>query len=194
MQNTKFAKYTMVAVLLLASIGFTWMQLSSDEKDMVEVLMLARDIGKGEILAQKDFYLGKILRSSYPADMLLHTSEAEGKAALVNMSAHTLASKSMFGEPPRYEPKNGNALTSIKLLPDSAICWTSEIGEVVDVYYIEDKLEAEKLGSVIVKGKLDQRMGDDELYMFMIVEGSKKTVLDIVEKRANGRIEIVKQR
>lgn len=194
MWNTKTAKYIVITILLLTSIGITWMQLSSREEKMTDVWMLARDIKKGEMVQQSDFYMGRIRSSSYPLDLLQTVAEVEGMVALVDLRAHSLAAKNVFGEIPRYEPKKGNALTAIKMLPDSAICWTTEMGESVDVYFVEDKEPVEKLGSVIVKGKLDQRMGENELYTFMVVEGSKQTILEIVEKRTNGRIEIVKQR
>lgn len=194
MLNTKTLKYVFIFVLLLISIGLTWVQLFSNDEEMSEVWLLARDVKKGEVVKASDFYVGKMKASSYPVDCVQILTEVEGKTARVDLGMHMIATFNLFGEGNRYEPEKGNALTAIKMLPDSAICWTSELGERLDVYFVEDKQPAEKLGSVIVRGKMDQRMGEDELYTFMVVEGNQKTVLKIVEKRANGRIEIVKQR
>lgn len=194
MLNTKTLKYVFIIVLLLASIGLTWVQLVSDDEDMSEVWLLARDVKRGDVVKATDFHLGRIKASSYPGDCVKNLQEVEGKIARVDLGIHMIATKNLFGEVNHYQPEKGNALTAIRMLPDSAICWTSELGEHLDVYFVEDKQPAEKLGSVIVRGKMDQRMGEDELYTFMVVEGNQKTVLKIVEKRANGRIEIVKQR
>lgn len=115
------------------------------------------------------------------------------KVCLVNIPKGALLCQSYFKDDDKgCEVEKGKALTAIKFFPDSAICWISEIGSILDVYFVDSEGTLEKLGQVRLVQVYDQKMGSEEMLFFAVVEGTEKVVSKIVQKRGLGRIEVVK--
>ncbi len=181
----------MIVFLILLSIGLTVFQVVNNNQREFAVIEVFRDIKQGEVIEQGD--LGLVYRlEKAPLGAVQKTEDAIGKVALVDLSKGTLAMSSYFEMPVQSDVPKGYAKTAIKLLPEEAICFTSDLESDVDVYFVSDGGSVEVLGEVVVKQFYDQKIETDDLLMYVVVVGKKSVVTDIVQKRALGRIELVK--
>lgn len=169
------------------------LQLGTKEEIPSErVIGASVDIKRGEIitrdhLTEVEIDLKNVIDSysKSPEDFL-------GKTAYVDIPKGALLSKSYFFDHKLREVPKGRALTAIKLLPDSAICWITEPESILDVYFIDREGGVEVLGKVKLIHVYDQNMSSEDMLFYAVVEGSESVICKIVQKRALGRIEVVK--
>lgn len=184
-----------VAVLLIVSALLTCFQLIGENQEETEfAVSIISDIKAGERITTA--HLGMIpMPSKYLVENRPRSvEEAAGRYARVDIAGGTLVTDAFLSADDPYKIQRGRALTAIRLLPDSAICWITEIGQAVDVYFVDDLGKSAILGEVVVKKNFDPRMNEEDTLQYVVVEGDEAVVRKIVEKRAVGRLEIVKKK
>lgn len=184
----------MVAVLLLISGVLTVIQMNRTGAETTATWGVIRDVPKGQIVTEEDIGAISVLPDHRLTGVVQSEEEVIGKRAAVDLREGMIACESLFEQPERYQVRKGSAMTAIKLLPDSAICWICEEGQQVDVYFVDDGGRSENLGEVTIRGAFDQMMSDQELFFFVVVEGRTGVIERIVASRTMGRLEIVKKK
>ncbi len=180
-----------IVFLIVMSVGLTVFQLVESGQKGVDVVCVMRDVKEGQVIEKEDVGILKSL-DSLPKGALKNPDKLIGKVAVVSLSKGTVAMESYFEEVVEEDLQKGESKTAIRLTPDTAICFTSEIDSSVQVYFVGDKGELQKLGDVVLKQFYDQQMEQNDLLMYVVVEGKKSVIDKIVQKRALGRLELVK--
>lgn len=185
-----------MTVLVLLSVGLTVFQVFfKSQEQLVEDFGAARDIKAGEVIGSESVTRIKIHPSNRIGGngRVAGMEDLIGKKATVDIPGGAILSRTYFEEPVLAEQlKKGRALTAVKLMPDHAICWVAEIGSFVDIYFISDSGETERLGEVELKKVYDQKLSAEDLLLFAVVEGSESVIEKIMQRRAAGRLEIIK--
>lgn len=179
--------------LLVSSVIFSYLQWNARaEEPSVKVIGAVKDISQGERITKDHLALidihprNKI--ESYSADPEVFLDKRSG----TDIPKGAILSKCYFAAQQVDEVPEGKALTAIRLLPDSAICWIAKPDSVVDVYFVDSKGEMEVLGKVRLIEVYDQNMSSEEMLFYAVVEGDEDIIAKIVRKRAMGRLELVR--
>ncbi len=181
-----------IGFLIAFSAVITFLQLSQrPEVETVRALAFARDVAKGERIAVSDFVEINILPQNTVDNMIIDANRIAGTRAALNLPSGMIVVADFFETSDDFQPEEGNSMTAIKMLPDSAICWTTKSGSVVSVCFVDDKGEMTMLGEVKLLGVYDQRLGNDETPMFAVVEGKRNVIDQIIQRRALGRLEFL---
>lgn len=179
--------------LLVCSVILSFLQLSTKaEIPSVKVIGAKMDIKRGETIAQEHLTEIEIDERHRIDSYSLSLDDYVGKVSDVDIPKGALLSTSYLRTQTWKDVPKGRALTAIKLMPDSAICWTPETESILDVYFVDPEGELEVLGKVRLLQVYDQNMGAEDMLFYAVVEGSENVIAKIVQKRALGRIEVVK--
>lgn len=181
--------------MLCLSLGLTVVQLGQkDELETASALVLSRNMLQGEVVEASDIVEKSFLPENLPDNRLGSADEVIGKQLTVDVSAGSILLNSFFVEQFDFTVEAGHALTAVRLLPDTAICWTQEVDAEVEVCFVDSEGEMERLGKVVIRGVFDKQMGEDEALMFAVIEGKNNVVDRIISLREKGRIEFVKRK
>ncbi len=180
-----------VIFFIVMSVGLTIFQMLKTEEDAIEVVGMLRDMDAGTIVTERDVGTLYVLDSP-PAGSVERAEDIVGKVAIVSLKHDVVAMPEYFDEPVIDEVPVGYSKTAMKLSPDSAICFTSDLNSVVDVYFVGDKGETERLGEVEIKAFYDHKMNQEDVFMYAVVVGKTSVVRKIIKNRALGRLELLK--
>lgn len=186
--------------LLLCGALITIVEIKSiakaNQEDQIPVVVLKHPVEAGQILSDKDVYLKK---TDYTLGQELYIQDVDqvvGLSLIASMPAGTLINKALLTEKAYLSPEVGNALSSIKLSPEEALCWEISEGESLELVHISEEQILSYIGATVVKGVYTQqlKMNDSQelVPIYLLVEGDKKTIENLVRARGNGRIEVVK--
>ncbi len=182
-----------VVFFIVMSVGLTVFQVLKTEEDAVEVVGVLRDIPAGTIVTERDVGTMYVLDSP-PSGSVRNTAEFLGKVSVVALKQGVVAMPEYFEEPSLDEMPAGYSQTAMKLSPDSAMCFTSELDSEVDVYFVGSKGEIERLGEVTIKEFYDHKMNQEDVLVYVVVVGKTSIVQKIVKNRSLGRLELVKSK
>ncbi len=187
---------TVGAVLLLGLIltvmEINWIQ-NEKKMDTVPVVALTKSVEAGSTIKRTDLAIKEIDKSLWSEGYVSKLEDVAGKTLLVGMEGHSVVTKGSLKENAYASPESGNALTTIKLAPEEALCWTLSTGEPVNVVLVDSMLVLRDLGEVTVKGLYDNYLMDSDVPVYVLVEGSRKTIENIVTHRESGQMELLKR-
>lgn len=178
--------------LLLTAMEVKWIQ-NEKNTELIQVVGVINPLDAGEILERGNLTMYELLLNQYHDGYYRDYESVVGKTALVDFTEKTLIYDGILKEEAYDVPRPGNSLTALKLDPESALCWSLDIGEPILAVYVGDDGGYNQLGNVTVKGLFDNYMESDGVPTFVLVEGQNKTVENIIRYRSLGRIELIKQ-
>lgn len=120
--------------------------------------------------------------------------DVTGLTAVTDLSKGDILQHSMVRELGQFEVADGESMTSIRMLPDHALCWKFDLKEKVEVVFVPDisELSVKKLGKVEIRGFYDQRMENEDALTYVLVSGRRSVIENIVKHRSLGRMEFLK--
>lgn len=187
---------TVGAVLLLGLIltimEINWIQKES-KTDTVPVVSLTRSLEAGSTIQKNDVVIMEIDKSSWSEGYVSKLEDVTGKTLLIGLESHSIINNGSLKENAYGSPDSGNAITAIKLAPEEAICWSLSTGESVNVVLVDSTLVLKDLGEVTVKGLYDNYLLDSDVPVYVLVEGKRKTIENIVSHRESGQMELLKR-
>lgn len=157
------------------------------------MVALTRSIEAGSTIQKTDLVIKEINKALWSEGYANNVEDVAGKTLLIGMESHSVVPKGSLKENAYGSPESGNAITSIKLAPEEALCWTLSIGEPVNVVLVDSMFVLKDLGEVTVKGLYDNYLMDSDVSVYVLVEGSRKTIENIVSHRTNGQMELLKR-
>lgn len=191
--------------LIIGSLVLTGYEVNqinhAKQEDKIDVFVTSHALTAGTMIEEKDIDSIKIDHSLMSEHLITDKSALIGMTIKVDLPEKTILNRAFFTERTQYEPSPENALTTLKLNAEEAMCWRIEKGEQVSLMYIDLNFEGLLLGEIIIKGVFYENMverqdpGKNEtalLPSFVIIEGKSSVIDKVVELRGNGRFEIVK--
>jgi len=193
-------KTILVVTLILLSLTLTKLQINTiNEKTLQlyeEVYMFSSDISKDTVLREDHLMLGKINSQWWSDAYIKDPSEIIGKVIHKDVKKNSIVQR-----PDILEKKDalsvensGFSLTTLKLKPEEALCWVMQVGDKLSLYWVSDNNEKIPLGQIIVRNMYTDRLEEKELNemaSYLMVEGEKSVVENIVQFRNSGRFEVV---
>lgn len=191
--------------LIIGSLVLTGYEVNqinhAKQEDKIDVFVTSHALTAGTMIEEKDIDSIKIDHSLMSEHLISDKSALIGMTIKVDLPEKTILNRAFFTERTQYEPSPENALTTLKLNAEEAMCWRIEKGEQVSLMYIDLNFEGLLLGEIIIKGVFYENMverqdpGKNEtalLPSFVVIEGKSSVIDKVVELRGNGRFEIVK--
>lgn len=191
--------------LIIGSLVLTGYEVNqinhAKQEDKIDVFVTSHALTAGTLIEEKDIDSIKIDHSLMSEHLITDKSALIGMTIKVDLPEKTILNRAFFTERTQYEPSPENALTTLKLNAEEAMCWRIEKGEQVSLMYIDLNFEGLLLGEIIIKGVFYENMverqdtGKNEtalLPSFVVIEGKSSVIDKVVELRGNGRFEIVK--
>ncbi len=191
--------------LIIGSLVLTGYEVNqinhAKQEDKIDVFVTSHALTAGTMIEEKDIDSIKIDHSLMSEHLITDKSALIGMTIKVDLPEKTILNRAFFTERTQYEPSPENALTTLKLNAEEAMCWRIEKGEQVSLMYIDLNFEGLLLGEIIIKGVFYENMverqdtGKNEtalLPSFVVIEGKSSVIDKVVELRGNGRFEIVK--
>lgn len=178
--------------LILTIVEINWIQ-NEKKIDMVPVVSLNKSIEAGSTIKKMDLIIKEIDKSLWSEGYANKLEDVVGKTALIGMESYSIVTKGSLKENAYGSPESGNAITTIKLAPEEALCWTLATGEPVNVVIVDSMLVLRDLGEVTVKGLYDNYLMDSDVPVYVLVEGKRKTIENIVSNRESGQMELLKR-
>lgn len=182
----------MLLGLILTVMEINWIQ-NEKKMDAVPVVALTKSIEAGSTIKKTDLVIKEIDKSLWSEGYVDKLEDVVGKTLLIGMQGHSVVTKGSLKENAYTSPESGNAITTIKLAPEEALCWTLSTGEPVNVVLVDSMLVLRDLGEVTVKGLYDNYLMDSDVPVYVLVEGSRKTIEKIVTHRESGQMELLKR-
>lgn len=193
-------KIIIVIALLICGSLITFIEISSIKRahhvEQISVVVLKHPVEGGQILTEKDLMLKSVDQSIGSDQYTMALDQVMGLSLIASMPAGTLINKALLTEKVYHRPDTGKAMTSIRLSPEEALCWEITIGEALELVHISEEQDLNYIGMAVVKGLYNQQLTindkQDHVPIYLLVEGSKKTVENLVTARGRGRIEVIK--
>jgi len=194
-------KIITILALIILSFSLTYYQIETIKKETLQdykkVFVANKSIEEGDIILESDIKEATINSKWMSKDYFNDESEIVGKIAVTNMTDNCVITKGSvanFEEPLQLSSK-ANAITTLKVAPEEALCWESELGEILDLYFVNEAQECRYLGKIILKDRYDINLKQtSEKYMtnYLLIEADQEIVNEIVAFREAGRFEIIK--
>jgi hypothetical protein len=178
--------------LVLTVIEVNWIQ-NEKKNDTQPVVTLTRSIEAGSTIKKSDLTVKEIDKTLWSDGYVSKPEDVTGKTVLIGMESHSIITSGSLKENAYGLPETGNAITAIKLAPEEALCWTLATGEPVNVVLVDSTLVLRDLGEVTVKGLYDNYLMDSDVPVYVLVEGKRKTIENIVSHRESGQMELLKR-
>lgn len=193
-------KIIIVIALLICGSLITFIEISSIEKahhiDQISVVMLKHAVEGGQILTEKDLMIKSVDQAIGNDQYTLSLDQVVGLSLIASMPSGTLINTALLSEKVYHRPEAGKAMTSIRLSPEEALCWEISVGETLELVHITEEQTLKYIGMAVVKGLYNQQLTvndkQDHVPIYLLVEGSKKTVENLLSARGKGRIEVIK--
>ncbi len=193
-------KIIIIILLLLCGgliTGFEIKQINVAQMDTrVPIVILKETLEVGSVLSTDNLEIINVDEALAVENTFYKVDDVVGKTLAIALTKGTILSTSMITEQTFFTPSKGHALTALKLSPESIMCWEVNNGEVVELVHVSLDGELRHIGKVVVKGYYDQEMVSDSNYtslpLFILVEGERHIIDEIIRSRDNGRIEVTK--
>lgn len=194
-------KISVIIALVIASLLLTGLELNrlnqAKQMNLASVLVTSCDLTAGKKIESEDLKVIEIPVESISETAYSAKEDLLGKTVTYNLSSNTQIIEEMITENAYLVPNEGNSMTTLKLNPEEAMCWTMSKGERVLVKYIDLEGHLSELGEVMVKGRYDQSLSENNYQtsvpVYLLVEGRFEIIDAIVSKLNMGRLEIVKK-
>lgn len=189
----------LIGVIAALSIFMTLFQIQLIKKETLqsfkEVVILSRDIKVGEVIEDNDVEIGQINTAWFSDDYYTAKSNVIGKTAVVNLSRSTILSKTLVritvNENQLTDPEH--AMTTLKIVPEEALCWSLEKGDEVELFCVSQDLDTvQDLGKIMIKAIYDDRLGDESIPVYVLIEATPEAIAEIIRQRESGRFELVR--
>ncbi len=190
-------KVIFVGIVILLSVAVTFYQIQIIRRETLqtftEVVVLSHNMEAGELVQEKDLEMGRISSTWYSGDYCTSKSQVVGKTLVTDYGKFGILSNKLLtetvGEKQLTNPEN--AITTLKFLPEEALCWNLSKGDIVRVYHIDPLFEAIDMGQVTVKAVYDNNLKDDGMPIYLLVESERDVIREIVRLREAGRFEVI---
>lgn len=188
-------KWLPIIVMVILSVTLTAVYASVEytrkENEGIRLAMLNTTYVAGQPLAEEDvswiFVEGILDPSLYMTDI----SESIGKKSNVAIHEKALLQANWFEAFEMSPVRKGYAWTSLKLLPEEAVCWEFHIGERLQVVHVIEG-DLTLLGTVTVRGLYSQDLKHLTHPIYVLIEGEEKLIYQAIKLRQIGRMELLK--
>ena len=86
-----------------------------------------------------------------------------------------------------------HAMTTLKILPEEALCFRLIKGDKVSLYHTNPEGEIVEMGNVLIKGIYDANLEDAGIPVYLLIEADRKLIEDVIQFRDAGRFEVVRK-
>lgn len=174
--------------------AFEIKQINEAQEDyLLPVVVLSGDMERGDVFEKENLRIEMVQRSLASSSTFDDINEVVGKTLSISLTNQTIVMSEMLDEKNYFMPGKGLAITAIKFSPEEVMCWEIKSGEVLKIVHVDIEGQLSAIGDVIVKGQYDQSQSNNQdLPIYLLVEGKPAIIEAIIRARGNGRIEAVK--
>lgn len=192
-----YKKILVGSVFLLVSLLVTFLEIhwieSRKESDLTEIVIAKRDLGANVILQASDLESMSIASKSASEQYIKNFEAVIGRPLIVSIHKGTAITTELLLNKPKIEKKEDTSTTTLKLAPEEALAWQIEVGEQVEIAYInEETKQFDLLGSVTIEGIFDHLVKENAMPTYLLISGETAVIHKIISTRAYGKFEILK--
>ena len=188
----------MICVIAL-SIIMTFYQIHIIKQQTLQsfkdVVVLSKSLTEGTTIKASDLEMGKINTLWYSTDYYTDIQDAVGMCITTDFSKYSILSKQVLAEKvdDQIVSEVNHAMTTLKFLPEEALCFRLTKGDEVALYQINQDNEAIEMGNVVIKAIYDNNLEDGGIPIYLLIEADRKIIKDIIRFRESGRFEVVRK-
>lgn len=185
--------------MIALSIIMTFYQIHIIKKQTLQsfndVVILNKSIEAGTILKSSDLEMGKINTLWYSTDYYTRIEDVVGMYITTDFTKYSILSKQILASTVDDQTVSevNHAMTTLKFLPESALCFRLTKGDEVSLYQINQDDEVTDLGSVVIKAIYDNNLEDVGLPVYLLIEADQQIIRDIIRFRESGRFEVIRK-
>lgn len=180
--------------ILLLGVFLTAFEVSALQKakssDLVSVVVARETIEVGVVIEDRHLMMAEIPETLWQPHYFAQKESLIGSKAKERLFKKDIVSAQRLAGSDETTLKKGQAMTSLKLLPEEALCFTLETGDSVGVYLVGEGMDA-MIGSVTIRAIYDHYLGEGPVPVFVLVEGPRSLISTIIRERRRGQIELV---
>lgn len=194
-------KIAIICLLLVCSFLVTQYEINDIRKESLKetesIYVVNKDLTAGCTLEEGDLEQAQVL-SKWDNENYYQSKEGLiGQTLKIDVTKNMPLTDQMFvkkGESLK-SIKPHQAITTLKLMPEEALCWEVQPGENVTLYYIDDQTGVISLGPITINQVLDdytKPVKDKQYTTYLLIEGPKSTIEKVMSGRKTGRFELMK--
>lgn len=191
-------KLIILICVVALSIIMTFYQIHIIKKQTLQtfrdVVILSKSVEAGKRLEASDLEMGKINTLWHSSDYYTRIEDVVGMNMLTDLSKYSILSKQILSETVDEQEVSSpdHAMTTLKVLPEEALCFRFDKGEEVLLYHIDPLYVEKDLGVVMIKAIYDNNLEDTGLPVYLLIEANQEVIREIVRLRESGRFEIIR--
>lgn len=192
-----YKKVLIGCVFLLVSLAVTYFEIqwieASKKSELTEVVIAKTDLEADQVLETSDLEVMTIPTSNASEQYLKSKGLVAGRHLVVPIKKGSPITAELLLNAPKIEKRENKSVTTLKLAPEEALAWQIEVGEAVDIAYVDELTKSfTLLGNVTIEGVFDHLVKDNAMPTYLLVSGDKHIIHAIVSTRALGKFEILK--
>ncbi|GAU77861.1 SAF domain-containing protein [Fusibacter sp. 3D3] len=188
----------MVCVVAL-SIIMTFYQIHIIKNQTLQsfndVVILSKSVAAGTIIKSSDLEMGKINRLWYSTDYYTKIEDVVGMYITTDFSKYSILSKQILTD--RVDDQTvseaNHAMTTLKILPEEALCFRLKKGDQVSLYQVSEADEVTDMGNIVIKAVYDDNLEDTGLPVYLLIEADQKIIKEVIRFRRSGHFEVVRK-
>ncbi len=194
-------KIAIIGLLVLMSFLVTQYEINDIRKESLKeterIYVVNKDLTAGCTLEESDLEEAQVLSKWNSKDYYQTKESIIGQTLKIDVTQNMPLTSAMFikqGDTLK-SLKPHQAITTLKLMPEEALCWEVQPGETVNLYYIDDQTGVKSLGQVTINQVLDdytKPVKDKQYTTYLLIEGPKSTIEKVMGGRKTGRFELMK--
>lgn len=194
-------KVAIIGLLVLMSFLVTQYEINDIRKESLKeterIYVVNKDLTAGCTLEESDLEEAQVLSKWNSKDYYQSKESIIGQTLKIDVTQNMPLTSAMFikqGDTLK-SLKPHQAITTLKLMPEEALCWEVQPGETVNLYYIDDQTGVKSLGQVTINQVLDdytKPVKDKQYTTYLLIEGPKSTIEKVMGGRKTGRFELMK--
>lgn len=191
----------LVFTLILLSVAVTKFQIDRINRETLQtyetVYVYAEPLLAGTVITTENIKEGKINTQYMSDDYFKGSKGIIGKTLANNVSKNSVITPSDLKETLVEQAGiiSGNAEISLKLSPESAVCWQLNPKDYVALYWVDEETNsAMYIGAVLIKKVLNEQLENDTVdntTRYTIIEAPLNVVETVIAFRDSGRFELV---
>ncbi|MBF4695469.1 SAF domain-containing protein [Fusibacter sp. Q10-2] len=160
-----------------------------------DVVILNKSVASGTILKSSDLEMGKINTLWYSSDYYTRIEDVVGMYITTDFSKYSILSKQILASTvdDQTVSETDHAMTTLKVLPEAALCFRLAKGDEVFLYQVNPDNEVIDMGRVVIKAIYDNNLEGESLPTYLLIEADQNVIKDIIRFRELGRFEVIRK-
>ena len=187
-------RWIITILIICLGIALTYIEVTAIRREknahLEEVVVARHSLERGHVLTEGDLKVVKTSGLDKGSKFTNSISSVVGKVIEHGLSADMVIYEDWLSQGENLL-KKGRALTTLKMSPEEALCWQVKNGEHYEIGYVYETTY-ETIGPVQIVSVHDQQMGQSDVPLYLLIEGSLNDVQKIIKYRNLGRYELIK--